>query len=238
MLPSTFLAHLAGFRIGIVEASHTQIILTIAATRATACCPLCGRRSARRHSRYRRTVADLAWSGVPVTLRQQTRRFFCDNLACRRRIFAERFPVLVARYARQTLQRYAALGRIGFALGGAAGARLACALGLPTSGACLLTLVRRTPLAVPAPATVVGVDEWSFRRGRRFGTLICDLERHRVVDLLPVRSAESVAAWLTAHPGVTLATRDRSELYADVWIAHESCRCGKLHVPHRGGRGA
>jgi len=215
MLPPTFLSHLAGFQISVVNCSPAQITLVVAATRATACCPLCGRRSTHRHSRYRRTVADLPWSGVPVTLLLRTRRFFCGNPACRRRVFAERFPVLVATYARQTLQRHAALERVGFALGGAAGARLARALGLATSASRLLTLVRRTPLAVPPPATVVGVDEWSFRRGHRFGTIICDLERHRVVDLLPERSAEAVATWLAAHPGVRLATRDRSELYAD-----------------------
>jgi len=215
MRPVAFLPHLTGFRITLLDCSARQVNVRIGARRATAHCPLCGRRSARRHSCYMRTLADLPWSGVPVTLQLQTRRFFCANPACRRRIFAERFPALVADFSRRTLHRHAALEHIGFALGGAAGARLATVLGLATSGATLLRTVQRSALPTLLPATVVGVDDWSFRRGQRFGTILCDLERHRVVDLLPDRSAASVGAWLQAHPGVTLATRDRSELYAD-----------------------
>ena len=47
------------------------------------------------------------------------------------------------------------------------------------------------------------------------GTVIVDLERRRVVDLLPDRSAASTAAWLKAHPEVEIVSRDRAGLYAD-----------------------
>jgi len=67
---------------------------------------------------------------------------------------------------------------------------------------------------VPSPR-VLGIDDWAWRRGRRFGTILVDLERHRVVDLLPDRSAEAVADWLARHPGVEIVSRDRGGLYAD-----------------------
>jgi len=68
----------------------------------------------------------------------------------------------------------------------------------------------------PVPALqAVGVDEWAWRRGHRYGTIFVDLATHRVVDLLPERSAATVAAWLAQHPTITVVCRDRSSLYAD-----------------------
>jgi transposase len=67
---------------------------------------------------------------------------------------------------------------------------------------------------------VLGVDEWAYRKGRNYGTILVDLERRRVIDLLPDRSSESFAAWLYEHPGVEIITRDRSGTYA------EGARCG------------
>jgi transposase len=118
-------------------------------------------------------------------------------------------------YARNTCRLVAALQAIGIALGGHAGARLAARLRLPTSAATLLRLVRVAPRP-PVPALqAVGVDEWAWRRGHRDGTIVVDLTTHRVVDLLPERSAATVAAWLAQHPTITVVCRDRSPLYAD-----------------------
>ena len=72
---------------------------------------------------------------------------------------------------------------------------------MPVSGDTLLRLVQATGPEPPPSPRVVGIDDWAWRRGQRYGTIVCDLERERVIDLLPDRSAGAVAAWLRRHPG-------------------------------------
>jgi transposase len=196
-----------------VEPETLQLQLTTIAP--SACCPLCAVPSTRVHSRYQRHLTDLPWGSLSVRIRLTVRKFVCRTATCARRIFTERLPALVAVYARRTCRLVTALRAIGMALGGNAGARLAARLRLPTSAATLLRLVRAA-VVPPAPALqFVGVDEWAWRRGHRYGTILVDLATHRVVDLLPARSAATIAIWLAQHPTITVVCRDRSELYAD-----------------------
>lgn len=86
---------------------------------------------------------------------------------------------------------------------------------MPVSGDTLLRLVRAAELEAHPSPRVVGVNEWAWRRGQRYGTIICGLGRGRVIDLLPERSSQTVAAWLRQHHGVEVVARDRGGAYAE-----------------------
>jgi transposase len=177
-------------------------------------CPDCGRASRAVHSHYRRCPADLPLLGSQVRVGLRVRRFYCRNTACARQTFAERLPDLVAPHARRTGRLAEAQTRVGVALGGEAGSRLMCRLAMPASAATVLRLVRRPPLPETEPPRAVGVDDWAIRKGRTYGTIVVDLERRRVIDLLPDRTAETLAGWLQQRPGIAIVARDRSTEYA------------------------
>ncbi len=177
-------------------------------------CPDCQHASRSVHSRYHRHPADLPLSASRTSLRIEVRRFYCLNPTCRRRTFAETPVDLLAPRARRTRRLGEAQARVGLACGGAGGARLLKHLHMPASRATVLRLITRLPMPdAPAPIRV-GIDDWAIRKGSRYGTIVVDLDRQRVIGLLPDRSAPTLAGWLERHPGVELVARDRSTEYA------------------------
>ncbi len=181
-------------------------------------CPDCGRASRDVHSRYHRHLSDLPSLGRCVRVALRVRRFYCRNPGCARRTFAERLQELVVPHARRTRRLAAAQGRAGVALGGEAGARLLRHLAMPTSADTVLHLIRRLPLPEVEAPRVVAVDDWAIRKGRSYGTIMVDLERRRVVDLLGNRTSATVlhgsagTRWCTQHAPCDLMLREADVL--------------------------
>jgi len=195
------------------EADHLLVVVHPSAVDAA--CTACGKRSSQVHSHYQRRLLDLPSQGRPVHLQVQVRRFRCGNAGCARKIFGEVLNADIAcKAARRTARLEAIVHHIGIALGGRPAASLARRLMLPVSRDTLLRVVRRR--AIPsgaAPICIVGIDDFAWKRGQRYGTVVCDLERRRVVDLLADREAATVAAWLAGHPEITVVSRDRGGSY-------------------------
>ena len=206
----------AGLIVDSVMQAGDTIFVTTHAGAKTATCSLCGLRSSRVHSRYVRRVSDLPCSGRAVCLRVVARRFYCTVSHCRRRIFAERFDeTMLAERSRRTNRLDCVVHHLGLALGGRPAASFAQRLMLPVSNDTILRVVRRRARPRIEPLNVVGVDDWAFRRNHRYGTIVCDLERRRIVTLLPDREVATIQAWLAGHPAIKIVSRDRGGGYGE-----------------------
>ncbi len=176
------------------------VFLDVRSAAVSATCPCCGTNSRRVQSRYLRQAADLPIAGHHVVLKVTVRRFWCEAVLCRRRIFAERFgDDVLAPLSRRTGRLETIVHHLGLALGGRPAAAFADRLMMPVSNDTPLRVVRRRSEQPRDELSIIGIDDFAFRRGQRYGTIVCDLERRKPVTLLPDREQATSQAWLTGH---------------------------------------
>src|SRR5947209_5595324 len=212
--PTLLLGLPAHLRLEQIEITSRMLTLSLAVDTSQAACPLCQHAAHRIHSHYTRTLQDLPCTGKALRLLILVRRFFCENKECARKIFAERLPELTSVYARRTTRGTQQLAEPGFAQGGKAAAALGASLGIACSRMTILRILRHQPVPVAQTPQFLGVDEFAFRRGKRYGTILVNLENGTPVDLLEDRQAITLETWLKHHPGVRLISRDRAGEFA------------------------
>src|ERR1700677_633536 len=209
----------AGLNVVSVERREQAWTVTVDSRQPTFC-PGCGAQSKSRHSTYWRTLRDLSAQGAPVIVNARLGRWRCRNQLCDRRIFTERVPSLAAPFARRTARLAGIVRLLGHSAGGRPSERLMRRLGMPVSDTTILAGLRkharaRSESSALAAVHVAGVDDWAWRKGSNYGTIIVDLEHRVVVDVLADRSAATTASWFKAHPDVEVVSRDRAGLYGE-----------------------
>jgi transposase len=211
---SPFLPLPDGIFISSVRTAPTELVVHIACQRSCAACPLCQQPSERVHGNYVRTVADLPCGGRRVILALKVRKFVCGTSTCQRQIFTERLPGLVQSYARMTNRLRDALIALGLATSAEVSERLAPSLGMPVSAPTLLRRLREVACPPPKSVRILGVDDWAWKKGQTYGTILVDLEKRCPIELLPDRKEKTVTAWLLTHPEIEVISRDRGGEYA------------------------
>ncbi len=203
-----------GMLIDQIQLTATGLLISVISTHPTSCCPLCAEPSSSIKSHYRRTLRDVPCGGRQVLLALTVRKFYCRNAYCSRKVFAERFPDFVEPWARMTIRHCQQITSIGLATCGKGGTRLAARLGIHTTRQTILRRIMDLPDSSAGVILFLGIDDFSFRRSYRFGTILVNLESHRVVDLLPDREAETSAAWMRQQLDLMAVSRDRGGAYA------------------------
>jgi hypothetical protein len=203
-----------GLEVAEISVADPVLTIHIVATTKSNACPLCKRVSIRIRSYYTRLVADVPCGGRQVQLILRVRKFRCETTDCPRRVFTERLAPFLEPWARMTTRFSKTIEAIGQATCGELGARFAPHLGIHTSPTTVLRRTMALPTCPPEQVSLLGIDDWSFRRGRKFGTILVDLATHKEIDLLPDRTTETATAWMQMHPEIEVVSRDRGGDYA------------------------
>jgi len=197
-----------------IQITEQGLVIEVVTMHPTSCCPLCAEPSDAIQSHYRRVLRDAPCAGRQVQLVLTVRKFYCRNPYCARKVFTERLPTFVEPWARMTIRCCQQITSIGLATCGKGGARLADRLGIQTTRPTILRRIMDLPDVSAGSVVYLGIDDFAFRRGYRFGTILVNLESHRVVDLLSDRQAETAAQWMRQQPDLAVVSRDRGGEYA------------------------
>lgn len=200
-------------KINHVEHQQETVIILASIISTRSQCPDCGKFSSCIHDYYYRSINDLPVFQNTTIIKLRTRKFRCKNISCHRKVFSEQIPEIY-KYARRTARVSKLLDNISIELTGKQGSLLSSILMLKVSISTITRIAHSQQLPEIKQSNVLGVDDWAYRKGVSYGTILIDMETSRPIELLSSREGKDLKKWLMKYPDVKIVTRDRASSYS------------------------
>ena len=197
------------------EKANNTVVINVASTQSGSECPNCKVLSKSVHSYYFRSLMDLPMLDNETWIRLKARKFYCGNGQCQIKVFTERFTSLFGSGKRITERVKERVLKVAMLMGGNGGEKLCRLMKMPVCSSTLIRAIHHQPVKQNETPKILGIDDWAFKKRLNYGTVMVDMERRKIIDLLPDRETDSVRRWLEAHPGVQVVSRDRYSNFAN-----------------------
>lgn len=195
-----------------IDESHVKIVAKIKLKHGT--CPICSKKSKRLHSIYTRKLRDLAISSKSVVIELQVRKLFCDNIKCKKKIFSQQLDYQIKKYSRRTNRANDCLFELSKETSASKCSGFSKVIQIPVSSSTCLRLVTNSEVSPYKEIKHLGIDDWAFRKGKTYGTIMVDRVTGKTIDIINSRDKNDIVNWLKMFPEIETVTRDRSDTYA------------------------
>lgn len=206
---------------GTIDEENNRVIFYARSRNDTAFCPCCGQRSSSVHSSYTRKIAGLPVSGRNVSIVLACRRFRCHtpHEDGRPHIFSELFDD-VRPYGRRSDRTERIIPKTSIETSARKAEHIMSLQGIHVSDTTCIRIIMREPLPDNKDVKHIGIDDWAWRKGMRYGTQIIDQDSSSTIALLKTRNTADIEAWPRNHKKIEIITRDRDKGYGS------ACRNG------------
>lgn len=178
-------------------------------------CPSCGKECNEYHSTYRRKLQDLPIFGKAVIIHLTAYRYYCRDNECKQKVFCESIDGFFEYYKRMTGRLEDVLITLALSTSCEGASRICQQMGITISGDTIIRkLIKKASEVEPGKTDMIGVDDWAYKKGCTYGTVIVDGRTHKPIDLLEGRDGKGMKEWLKGNQQVKIVTRDRASAYA------------------------
>ena len=193
-----------------------KIVIKIKSSTKTQFCPTCGRESDYHQVTYKRVIDDLPLLGKTVQLIVTAYKYKCFNVECNQKIFCEELYGFTGKYRRRSERCEDLIAAIGLNTNCETGSLICRLMGISVSGDTIIRILLRKAEQLPEEkcSDVIGVDDWAYKKGNKYGTVICDGKTHNPITILEGRDGTELKKWLKKNKHVRTVTRDRASAYA------------------------